>query len=86
MTLAKIVGMFPNCRIILTMVSPSTASIRNYVQLSHLFVYETRTLGMSLKCCLKFDSWRTDDHIFRHRRYTIKYSPKTNKYLQGVRV
>ena len=35
MTPAKIVGMLPNCRILLPMVSPSTGSIRKLVQMCH---------------------------------------------------
>ena len=35
MTPAKIVGMLPNGRILLPMVSPSTGSIRKYVQMCH---------------------------------------------------
>ena len=75
MTSAKIVGS-------LSKLQDSTlngvAIYRIYTHLCSavpLFVYEARMLGISLNCRLKFDSQRTDDHIFRHRG-DIKYSPK----------
>ena len=39
---------------------------------------------VALKWCLKLDSLRTGDHIFRHRGDTIKYSPKHVKLCRKL--
>ena len=84
MTPAKIVGMLTHCRILLPMVSPSTGSIRKYVQMCHYSFTRRESWACHAKMMSKARFIAQGDHIFRHRGDTIKYSPKHVKLCRKL--